>query len=75
MLSEIISLKLSDIKEVVSKPNYKEITADDYNNAIIAIDAKDLNDDTKENVKKNISSFDISKYLSPNIFIIVLLFF
>ncbi len=44
-------LSLSDIKEVVSKPNYKEITADDYNNAIIAIDAKDLNDETKINLK------------------------
>lgn len=48
-------LSLSDIKAVVSNPNYKEITTDDYNNAIIALDAKDLTDAVKQQVKELIN--------------------
>lgn len=44
-------LNLVSIKELVIKENYHEISADDYNNALIAVDQEALLDSVKSQVK------------------------
>ena len=43
---------LSDIKDVVLKTPYADITADDYNNAKLAVDALELSQSQKDEIKQ-----------------------